>query len=109
MTIIILFAGQQAQGFVLGRKRLWNKPRYPSRAPPLATAWATCFHAALFVLGFSLVFVMGWGGAAISTYLFAVLAGLISFLSPCVLPLVPAYVGYHSGQTIYSALKHSEK
>lgn len=37
------------------------------------------------------------GGAAVPTYLIAVLAGLISFLSPCVLPLVPAYVGYLSG------------
>ena len=29
---------------------------------------------------------------------FAVLAGLFSFLSPCVLPLVPAYVTYMTGQ-----------
>jgi len=28
----------------------------------------------------------------------AVLAGLFSFISPCVLPLVPAYIGYLSGQ-----------
>lgn len=28
------------------------------------------------------------------------LAGLLSFLSPCVLPLVPAYVGYLSGSTL---------
>ncbi len=33
-------------------------------------------------------------GAATPTYLIAVLAGLLSFLSPCVLPLVPAYIGY---------------
>lgn len=32
-------------------------------------------------------------------YLTAVLAGLLSFLSPCVLPLVPAYLGYLSGHT----------
>jgi cytochrome c-type biogenesis protein len=38
------------------------------------------------------------GGAAAPTYLVAFLAGLISFLSPCVLPLVPAYIGYLSGQ-----------
>jgi len=37
------------------------------------------------------------GAAATPTYLIAVLAGLISFLSPCVLPLVPAYIGYLSG------------
>lgn len=36
-------------------------------------------------------------GAAVPTYLIAILAGLISFLSPCVLPLVPAYLGYLSG------------
>ena len=29
--------------------------------------------------------------------LFAVLAGLVSFLSPCVLPLVPGYLGYVTG------------
>lgn len=38
------------------------------------------------------------GGASVPTYLVAVLAGLVSFLSPCVLPLVPAYVGYLSGR-----------
>ncbi len=37
------------------------------------------------------------GSAMAPTYLIAVLAGLLSFLSPCVLPLVPAYVGYLSG------------
>jgi cytochrome c-type biogenesis protein len=40
------------------------------------------------------------GGSGVPSYLIAVLAGLISFLSPCVLPLVPAYVGYLSGQTV---------
>ncbi|MSV65742.1 MAG: cytochrome c biogenesis protein CcdA, partial [Actinobacteria bacterium] len=28
---------------------------------------------------------------------FAILAGLISFLSPCVLPLVPGYLAYAAG------------
>jgi cytochrome c-type biogenesis protein len=46
------------------------------------------------------------GGAAVPSYLIAILAGLISFLSPCVLPLVPAYVGYLSGQTINNVFKH---
>ena len=27
-------------------------------------------------------------------------AGLISFLSPCVLPLIPGYISYISGQTL---------
>jgi cytochrome c-type biogenesis protein len=40
------------------------------------------------------------GGVAIPNYLIAIAAGLISFLSPCVLPLVPAYVGYLSGQSM---------
>lgn len=37
------------------------------------------------------------GTTSAPTYLIALLAGLISFLSPCVLPLVPAYVGYLGG------------
>jgi cytochrome c-type biogenesis protein len=37
---------------------------------------------------------------AAPTYLTAVFAGLLSFLSPCVLPLVPAYLGYLSGHAI---------
>jgi cytochrome c-type biogenesis protein len=37
--------------------------------------------------------------AAAPTYFTAILAGLLSFLSPCVLPLVPAYLGYLSGHT----------
>ena len=31
----------------------------------------------------------------------AFIAGLASFLSPCVLPLVPAYVGYLGGRTAF--------
>jgi cytochrome c-type biogenesis protein len=37
--------------------------------------------------------------SAAPTYLTAIIAGLLSFLSPCVLPLVPAYLGYLSGHT----------
>ena len=40
------------------------------------------------------------GVASVPTYLIALLAGLISFLSPCVLPLVPAYIGYLSGHAL---------
>jgi cytochrome c-type biogenesis protein len=43
-----------------------------------------------------------YAGAATPTYPIAILAGLLSFLSPCVLPLVPAYIGYLSGQTANS-------
>lgn len=39
-------------------------------------------------------------GSNIPTYPIAVIAGLLSFLSPCVLPLVPAYLGYLSGQAL---------
>jgi len=42
------------------------------------------------------------------TYLIAMLAGLISFLSPCVLPLVPAYVSYLSGHAIGTASQTPE-
>jgi len=41
--------------------------------------------------------------SAAPTYLTSILAGLLSFLSPCVLPLVPAYLGYLSGHTLRSA------
>jgi cytochrome c-type biogenesis protein len=44
-----------------------------------------------------------FGGAAAPSYFIAVLAGLLSFLSPCVLPLVPAYIGYLSGRAFGSA------
>ena len=43
------------------------------------------------------------GGAVVPTYAVAMLAGLISFLSPCVLPLVPAYVSYLSGHALGAA------
>ncbi len=43
------------------------------------------------------------GAAATPTYLIAMAAGLLSFLSPCVLPLVPAFVGYLSGQALNTA------
>jgi cytochrome c-type biogenesis protein len=47
------------------------------------------------------------GGASVPTYLIALLAGLFSFLSPCVLPLVPAYVGYLSGHAIRGTMVES--
>jgi len=42
------------------------------------------------------------GTANISLFL-AFLGGLVSFLSPCVLPLVPAYLGYLSGTVVGAA------
>jgi len=44
------------------------------------------------------------GEAAITpTLVVAFLAGLLSFLSPCVLPLVPAYIGYLGGRAVSQA------
>ncbi|MBZ0298413.1 MAG: cytochrome c biogenesis protein CcdA [Anaerolineae bacterium] len=40
------------------------------------------------------------GGSGTPSYLVAIFAGLLSFLSPCVLPLVPAYMGYLSGHAV---------
>jgi cytochrome c-type biogenesis protein len=34
------------------------------------------------------------------SYFMAIIAGGLSFVSPCVLPLVPAYLGYLSGHAI---------
>lgn len=45
-----------------------------------------------------------FGGQAAPTYFIAVIAGLLSFLSPCVLPLVPAYIGYLSSQALKGAM-----
>jgi cytochrome c-type biogenesis protein len=56
----------------------------------LIAIWA--FKNGLYVERFTLF-------AAAPTYFTAILAGLLSFLSPCVLPLVPAYLGYLSGHS----------
>tara|TARA_B100000902_G_scaffold99550_1_gene101959 strand:- start:924 stop:1241 length:318 start_codon:yes stop_codon:yes gene_type:complete len=37
-------------------------------------------------------------------YFIAIGAGLISFLSPCVLPLIPGYVSFVSGQSLQEIL-----
>jgi cytochrome c-type biogenesis protein len=42
----------------------------------------------------------GSGISGVVTIPLAVLAGLLSFLSPCVLPLIPAYIGYLSGTAV---------
>jgi len=48
-------------------------------------------------------------GAGDPTFLIAVLGGLLSFLSPCVLPLVPAYIGYLSGHAVGQAAVESRR
>lgn len=60
----------------------------------LIAIWA--FKNGLYIEKFALF-------AAAPTYFTAVLAGLLSFLSPCVLPLIPAYLGYLSGHTFQKA------
>lgn len=47
------------------------------------------------------------GGDVTPTYFIALLAGLISFFSPCVLPLVPAYVSYLTGHAFGHPLSNS--
>jgi len=37
----------------------------------------------------------------------AVVAGFLSFISPCVLPLVPAYIGYMSGRMTYNIARQT--
>src|SRR5918997_1150869 len=37
---------------------------------------------------------------AVLSFMVAFVAGLLSFLSPCVLPLVPSYVGFITGMTL---------
>ena len=41
-------------------------------------------------------------------YIIAFGAGLISFLSPCVLPLIPGYISYISGQSLQEILNKKE-
>jgi len=57
----------------------------------LISIWA--FRNNLFIDVFSI-------STGIPSYLTAVAAGLLSFFSPCVLPLVPAYLGYLSGHAL---------
>jgi cytochrome c-type biogenesis protein len=60
----------------------------------LISIWA--FRNGLFIDVFSI-------SSGIPSYLTAMIAGLLSFFSPCVLPLVPAYLGYLSGHALKNA------
>lgn len=50
-----------------------------------------------------LAFEFALGGSATPNYLLAVGAGVLSFFAPCVLPLVPAYLGYLSAHATHTA------
>lgn len=43
------------------------------------------------------------------TILIAFVAGMVSFLSPCILPLIPAFLSYLSGTTVEEARKSKKK
>jgi cytochrome c-type biogenesis protein len=55
------------------------------------------------------VFLVGTNGPmSFSTnlnFLFAILAGILTFISPCILPLLPAYLSYMTGTTAQEARK----
>jgi cytochrome c-type biogenesis protein len=80
----------------------------------LGTNWAFSFPAwvpsiqglSRWALGRGLFLDVTSSSAAITpTFLVALLAGLLSFLSPCVLPLVPAYIGYLSGRAVNQLIR----
>lgn len=60
------------------------------------------FYIAIWAQRNGLYLDLQWGRATAPTYFIAILAGLLSFLSPCVLPLVPAYVSYLGGRVAES-------
>ncbi|HEY3288722.1 MAG TPA: cytochrome c biogenesis protein CcdA [Anaerolineae bacterium] len=48
---------------------------------------------------------LGPGTGAAPSIIVAMVAGFLSFASPCVLPLIPAYLGFISGWAVNSAVK----
>lgn len=48
-------------------------------------------------------------GPLVLALLVAVLAGMVSFASPCVLPLVPGFIGYVSGMSATTAAQHEHR
>src|SRR5690606_4089364 len=73
-----------------------------SLAPLAATAPAVLPAAAATGVGDTFATTV-WSGSMVLAVPVAVLAGLVSFASPCVLPLVPGYVGYVSGMAAANA------
>ncbi len=58
--------------------------------------------------GFASVELGVMSGTAAVTAPIALAAGVLSFLSPCVLPLIPAYIGYLSGTAMAAAAARGE-
>lgn len=58
------------------------------------------FFVARFGTGLASVELGGTGVSSALSIPLAFVAGLLSFLSPCVLPLIPAYIGYLSGTAV---------
>jgi len=73
-----------------------------SLAPLAATAPAVLPAAAATSVGDTFATTV-FSGSMLLAVPVAILAGLVSFASPCVLPLVPGYVGYVSGMAAASA------
>jgi cytochrome c-type biogenesis protein len=122
LGIPFLIAGAafgQVAGFLRRLNRYANVVSYISGAFLLWMAWLLWFErlqvwATQFPALNSLVFsleasISGNLGAVdifdpslVSAMPLAFIAGIISFVSPCVLPLVPAYIGYLSGASLNS-------
>jgi cytochrome c biogenesis protein CcdA len=55
---------------------------------------------ARFGTGLASLELAGPASSTVVTVPIAFAAGILSFLSPCVLPLIPAYIGYLSGTAV---------
>src|SRR5262245_55646235 len=80
--------GALAAAAQIGQDRARRLIRSPGRNDDAAQVRVNCGARALGML------------TQVYIHLGVALAGLVSFLSPCVLPLVPPYLGYLSGTTI---------
>src|SRR5699024_7391522 len=68
--------------------------RHATSSPPGATGMTT-----LAVVGNNVFAEIALDGSLFLAVPVAILAGLVSFFSPCVLPLVPGYLGYVTGMS----------
>lgn len=68
-------------------------------------AWITVLFQSWFGTGLATVKLGATDLSSAVSIPIAFLAGLLSFLSPCVLPLIPAYIGYLSGTAVVMPAK----